>query len=958
MGVVYRARQVSLNRLVALKMVRDGQLASAQSARRFQAEAEAAAKLDHPNIVPIYAFGELEGHPFLAMRLIEGSSLAQELHGTPMDAPRAARLMATLSRAVHFAHQRGVLHRDLKPANVLLEAGGQPHVTDFGVAKVADRDAGLTQTSDIIGSPNYMSPEQARGGSEGLTTASDVYSLGAILFEMLTGRAPFRAETPLETMRKVVEEEPTAPHLLYSFADPELETICLKCLEKDPQRRYPSAEALAEDVERWLRGEPIAARPATVLTRVRKWIRRKPAIAALVIALHLVFVLGAIGVLWQWHRATESAERLRRRLYVADIKLAQVALDENNLGRAAELLRKYQTPEGAEDLRGFEWRYLWSLCRGDETSTFLGHTGIVTCVAFSPDGKLLATGGFDKTVRILELSTKQPVVTLRRFERPVLKHSLAFSPDGKLLAARDGRVIVLWDTATWREVRELACPSPDPVNNSLAFSPDGRRLAAKAAGSIWLWETATWQKQPMLKGDADFFGFLLSFSFNGQMLATVGESHVEVLNLETHTALPGLPDNGAAPRTLAFSPRQPWLAAGFSDGSVRLWDVSRWRTLTNWHAHGGFISALAFSTDGQTLATGSADQVIHLWSLPTIQKLSTLRGHLNEVWDVAFAPDGQTLASASKDGSAKLWSTVAKPDEDTIASKGFPIRISRDSRTTSLLLFDGTLEDWDIPSARLVKTRRIRVGQEAFANRAVSSDGKSLAIALPDGPIQIWSLEKETVTSTLPGKDPDVRRMKFSPDDQWLAAPSERSAPGGRIQLWNLASMQVRSTFEPASSPVEFSHDARILACVKPDYVVELRETYSGRRLRDLIGNTWRISTLAFSPDDKWIASSGADNSARLWNVASGRLLTTFKGHSAGLTTVTFLSDGKTIATGSTDKTVRLWNIATGEELLTIKNPPGYQPIVAFSADGSTLVLGTAYDAGFARFLRAPRVGY
>jgi len=219
MGVIYRARQISLNRFVALKMVRDSHLASARSIQRFQIEAEAAAKLDHPNIVPIYEFGALDDQRFLSMKLVEGTDLGKHLRGVPMDARHLAQLMATLARAIHYAHQRGILHRDLKPANILLDGQGQPHVTDFGLARLADQDSALTLSSDIIGSPNYMAPEQAAGKSHELTTAADVYSLGAIMYELLTGRPPFRAETPLETMRKVREEEPDPPRSLYTFAD-------------------------------------------------------------------------------------------------------------------------------------------------------------------------------------------------------------------------------------------------------------------------------------------------------------------------------------------------------------------------------------------------------------------------------------------------------------------------------------------------------------------------------------------------------------------------------------------------------------------------------------------------------------------------------------------------------------------------------------------------------------------
>ncbi len=267
MGVVYKARQVSLNRTVALKMILAGQFASPEDVQRFQREAEAAANLDHPNVVPIYEVGEHQGQHYFSMKLIEGGSLASR--SMPLPGRQAAELVATVARAVHHAHQRGVLHRDLKPGNILLDAQGQPHVTDFGLARRVDGGQ-HTRTGSIVGTPSYMPPEQARG-EKVLTTGVDVYSLGAILYEMLTGRPPFRAATPLDTLLQVLDRDTEPPRKVDPRIDRDLETICLKCLEKDAARRYDSAAALAEDLQRWLNGEPIRARPTMAVERLVKW---------------------------------------------------------------------------------------------------------------------------------------------------------------------------------------------------------------------------------------------------------------------------------------------------------------------------------------------------------------------------------------------------------------------------------------------------------------------------------------------------------------------------------------------------------------------------------------------------------------------------------------------------------------------------------------------------------------
>ncbi|HTH47248.1 MAG TPA: serine/threonine-protein kinase, partial [Candidatus Limnocylindria bacterium] len=337
MGVVYRARQVSLNRMVALKLILTGQFAGEDEVKRFRAEAEAAANLDHPNIVPIYDVGQVEGRHFFSMKLIEGRSLAERVRNGARDPVDSARLMQKVAAAIHYAHQRGVLHRDLKPANILVDAQGEPQVTDFGLARRIGVDSGLTQTGAVFGTPAFMPPEQADDPRR-LTVAADVYSLGAILYDLLSGRPPFEAPTPVETVMMVRDQEPTSLRSLRPEIARDLETICLKCLQKEPAKRYASALALAEDLERYLQGEPILARPVGPAERVWRWARRRPVVAALSCAVILLLLVVVIGAPWVATRLAHEADRAERANEQAQHELWEARLAQARAQRLSDVV--------------------------------------------------------------------------------------------------------------------------------------------------------------------------------------------------------------------------------------------------------------------------------------------------------------------------------------------------------------------------------------------------------------------------------------------------------------------------------------------------------------------------------------------------------------------------------------------------------------------------------------------
>ena len=480
MGIVYEAEDLRLKRIVALKLVRSAAFARPQEMARFRAEAEAVARLDHPHIVPIHEVGEADGQPFFTMKLMEGGSLADHLRGGPLPPREAAGLISKIARAVHHAHQRGVLHRDLKPGNVLFDKRGEPHLTDFGLAKLVNVESSLTLSSAHLGTPQYMSPEQAAGRAREIGTASDVWALGAILYQVLAGRLPFSGENHGEIFRRIREEEPTPllarrnPGSPSNSALRDLETLSLRCLEKEPTRRLSSAGELADEIDRWLRGEPIRSRPVTPPERAIKWVRRNRKISVLGAALLLTMAVGSVASTVLWRQAVAARRIAEANAFAA--RTAEILADDNayfatlsqvlatrqqgDLGYARRLLNGL-SPER----RGFEWRLLQWLCRGDETLRIETGDMQPRCLAWEPASQRLAVLGEDRVLRWMNpgngISKTGPTVAdvFSKHSAQALEkgfQQLAFSPDGHHFLCGDGDVLIIAETDSGRVLHSAA----------------------------------------------------------------------------------------------------------------------------------------------------------------------------------------------------------------------------------------------------------------------------------------------------------------------------------------------------------------------------------------------------------------------------------------------------------------------------------------------------------------------
>jgi len=937
MGVVYLAQQVSLNRTVALKMIRSGSLATPSEMQRFKREAEAAATLDHPNIVPIYEIGEIDGQPFFSMKLIEGGSLAERIERArrsratkkPISVSSAARLLATTARAVHHAHQRGLLHRDLKPTNILLDDAGEPHLTDFGLAKRMDGPA-VTQTVAVIGTPAYMSPEQAAGDTRHLTTAADIYGLGAILYELLGGRPPFEGNSAVEILSRVRDEEPQPLRKLKPGVSLDLETICLTCLQKIPDRRYSTAQSLAEDLERFLRGEPIQARSVGPGEKFIRWCRRKPALAGLLGALAFALILGFAGVTWQWLRAdshakSETRQRLRAEEAVLRLTFdkAETLFEQNRAAQAlahlARLLRQY--PDN---------RVVASRIQSALTSrgfclpvAQLRHGARIMTLRFSPDGRRILTASDDNTARMWESSTGR---LLFEIKHAACVERASFSPDGRLFltASRDGTACV-WDT---RDGRRVSRPmTHEGFVKAAEFCLAGDRVVTGSLDkTARVWDAMTGRP---LTGSMVHSDGLESVAFSpdaSKVVTVTTQGAVQIWN--TRTGLreggPVTTIKGSRNRIAVFSPDGAEVLVShmsFFDartGKLRQRVVEREDVTYNQSAE--------FSPDLRWLVTSSGDFTARLWDWRTGRVAMAPMRHDNVVTHAGYGAGGRSIVTVSTDNTARTWDTQGRATSEPLRHDG-PVwegQMNSDGTRLVTRLWTSTAWLWEVRTARQEVPKFSHAG--LLTSVRFSRDGRRLLTSSADWTARLWDIRSGRPQVEPLAHGHWVRYADFSPDERWIVTASE----DGTAKVWDASSGRVTGIVLQHAKKVyraEFSPDGSRIATSSQDYTAQVWDARTGNPVgRRLQHGSW-VFTIHFSPDGSRVVTASLDGTARVWDAATGQPVTPPLPHEESVTNAVFSPDGRRVVSVSRDRTARVWDARTGKPLLPpIEHPDGLQP--------------------------------
>ena len=934
--------------------------------------------LDHAGIVRVYDVGESDGVHFFTMAFVDGQSLAERLRESPLPPREAAELVARAAEIVQFAHDHGVVHRDLKPGNILLDVEGRPHITDFGLAKRLYADEELTNTGQVLGTPAFMPPEQARGDGE-IERPADVYALGAILFTALSGRAPFQAATPIDTLRQVIDEESPSLRTLNHDLPLDLETICRKCLEKNPSDRYESSAHLADDLQRWLSGEPILARRLNVMERTLKWARKRPATAAL-LAVSLLAMAGFGGLVVaglnneQLRQAIEETDiarkeaedafaqeviarsdaeaaqqQLRRSDYVRRIALSRLEWNLGNTSRVDELL------DGVpEENRGWEW---WLMCR-------LNHQEInslenIRSIGISGDETKLFVGSRSNRVSTVRIRDPESLTLVRdvRVEPDTTVYSIIANTDGSWLAVamtrrmKSGYMldrVERWDVATGKTLRtyhEGKNTFRSLVNGSLAMSSDDQWIAAIVANDRTdIWSVDSGERRYSLRHEDGGKPTSVDFSPDGLLVAVAfTDGSVWIWQSADGKLVQKLGDTSEKHEGFGFVKFDPTgrRLALIYELTVQIWDTSHWTQVakqptTNRHYHA------AFDESGDTLAMVGGQTTVDLRRTDTGQLISQLHGHDGLVHQVRFAPHGK-LFSVTRGGETKVWDTKLNSGNARTLQFDEPAQtVAFSSDSARIAVGGGTRKTGFVSVHDAHDGRMLFQGTDHISSvRSVAfSPVDDMVISASwDHRIGLWN-DKTKPRFLRDGNTVGIEQIAVSTSGQWLVSCGNTKR---QLCVWDLDQQRVAHRIdhgETVQLPIAISPNGRWLIGTRLDVGLIVWSTDSWNKEREIKISSHVTRSLSFSPDGQFLAVGTSSGSTLLIDFESGEQIRVFDRHRDIVEGVAFNSVGNRIATASGDGTTKIWDVATGEELLTLTGHIGGVRAVSFSPDGNLLATG------------------
>jgi WD40 repeat protein len=919
MGSVWLAERVDglFSRQVALKLINAARTGSVLK-ERFSREREILATLNHPNIARLFDAGFADdGQPYLALEYIAGTPLKRYCDERGLCVNARLELFRQVLGAVQYAHASLVIHRDLKPSNILVSDDGQVHLLDFGIAKLLSegeaKETELTRLGGVAMTPDYAAPEQITGAP--VTIGVDIYALGVMLYELLTGDRPYRLtrETRGALEEAILHAEPVPPSRttpsrhtaekrgttvkkLARALHGDLETIVLKSLKMLPAERYPTAVALSEDIDRYLRGDVVLAQRDSFAYRALKYARRHRVGLAAAGLLLLVLLGGLAATLYEARVASKQRDVALESQSRSLTQTAAVRVKDNDFGTGLAIILEVLANQPAGRPYSPESLGVFQDARSADlmVMTIPGHTDRVRSATYSPDGARIVTAAYDRTARIWDATTGRLLVELKGHSDRV--RFATFSPDGKLVATSSlDKTARIWDAQTGRQLTQLNGHT-DKLRN-IAFSPDGRRVVTAASdNTARIWDVST---------------------------------GAQILLLGGHTNIVS---------SAAFSPDGRRVVTAAHDNTARVWDAQTGREILRISKHTADLNWGEFSPDGTRIVTASFDKTARVWDAVTGEQIAQMNGHTEQVETAIFSPDGTRVVTSSDDRSARVWDAASGRQLMVLSSHGEQVvyaTFSPDGTHIATASDDGAARIWD---ARQPGEVTVLSGHtQLLADAEYSPDGKLIATGSADKTARIWDAASGRELVKLTGHNDIVLSTEFSPDGKQIATASNDNTAA----IWDVATGRMLLHLKDHAQPVEsaeFSPDGKHLLTCSYDKTVRIWDAATGSQITVLNGHSAAVNWAAFSPDGARVVSSAFDKTARIWDAATGRQLLVLNGHSASVATANFSPDGRRVVTASFDKTARIWDAATGAELIRLIGHTDRITSAVFSPDGRHIV--------------------